>query len=298
MALSERQYEEFPERQQQLGQIENDLKKDFIDFQYSRSQQQQLNKLAQARDYVQRNPDGRYTPEEQQQLLQQIDESEYGIQPNQRKENSPWPKEQDVGQIWTDSNSGATLTRDDKGNVKVLVKPDDSTSFANQLKLKQTIADYAKDFYESRQMSENPISWDESIELAQQFYGELTSPNSQGQPENEAEVIADTILKQIMNPQTYTAAKATGLSSTDIYYMTQQLMNQNETVPANEENNSDISKKEWMSNNDNFNQYRQRFASSIPQSQIEETYKTDPYVASTNSDLSDPNHNVTTHHAT
>ena len=85
MAFREQQYEEFPERQQQLGQIENDLKKDFTDFQYSRSQQQQLNKLAQARDYVQRNPDGRYTPQEQQQLLQQIDESEYGIQPIQRK---------------------------------------------------------------------------------------------------------------------------------------------------------------------------------------------------------------------
>ena len=53
-----------------------------------------------------------------------------------------------------------------------------------------------------------------------------------------------------------------------------------------------------MSNNENFNQYRQRFASGIPQSQIEEAYKNDPYVDSNNSVLAQADYEVTTPYAT
>lgn len=299
MAFRQRQYDELPERQQILGQIENNLRKDFTDFQYSRAQQQQLEKIAQARDYVTRNVDGRYSPGEQENLLRQIDEMEYGIQPLQKKPDTPWPKEQDFGQVWNDPNTGATLTRDEKGNVKVLVQPDDSTSFANQLKLREKIADYAEKLYESRQVSENPISWEDSIKLAQQFYGDLGKPAGQDQPVGNAETMADTILRQIMSPETYAAAKATGLPAVDIYYMAQQLMNPTEQPSAETSTeNGDISKDEWMSNNENFNQYRQRFASGIPQSQIEEAYKNDPYVDSNNSALAQADHEVATPYAT
>ena len=307
MDFSERQYEEFPERQQQLGQIENDLKKDFTDFQYSRSQQQQLDKLAQARDYVRRNPDGRYTPEEQQQLLQQIDEAEYGIQPIQRKENTPWPKEQDLGQVWTDENTGATFTRDDKGNVKVLVKPENQgLTFNDQLKLKKEIASYAENIIRTSQGTENEIDRTNAMKMAEQFFGNLpgtqnreTNPPADSSEYGDEESMADSILRQVMSPQTYEAAKATGLPAKDIYYMTQQLMNQTKApAPAESNSSGNIGKDQWMSNNDNFNQYRKRFASGIPQGQIEQAYKNDPYIDSNHSVLADPNHKVTTPYAT
>jgi hypothetical protein len=221
-----------------------------------------------------------------------------------RKTETPWSKEQDSGRVWVDESSGATLTRDDKGNVKVLVKPDNETSFANRLKLKETIAKHAKDIYDSLQLSEKPVSMEEALKIAGQFYSDLM-PQETGAPVGNAETMADTILRQVMSPETYAAAKATGLPSADIYFMTQQLMNQaNRQTPtkptekSSDSSGGDINKDQWMANNENFNQYRQRFADAVPQNQIEEAYKNDPYVDSNNSVLADANHQVTTPYAT
>jgi len=256
---------------------------------------------------VRRNPDGRYTPDEQNLLLQQIDEAEYGIQPIQKKQTSPWPKEQDFGQVWTDGNTGATFTRDDKGNVKVLVKPENQgLTFDDQLKLKKEIASYAENIIRTSQGTENEINREDAMKMAEQFFGNLPGPqNKETNPPadrseyGDEESMADNILRQVMSPQTYEAAKATGLPSKDIYYMTQQLMSRaKKPAPAKTSDNGDISKDTWMANNENFNQYRRRFASGIPQNQIEEAYKNDPYIASNNSALADPNHEVTTPYAT
>jgi hypothetical protein len=300
MGFRQRQYEELPERQMQLGQIDNSLKKDLSEWEYSRAQQRQLQKLAEARDTVTGNAEGLYTQKEQENLLRQIDAMEHGMSPVQRKTETPWSKEQDSGRVWVDENSGATLTRDDKGNVKVLVKPDDATSFANQLKLKETIAKHAKDIYDSLQLSENPASMEESLKIAEQFYGDLMpQPQANSAVGGNAETMADTILRQVMSPETYAAAKATGLPSTDIYYMTQQLMNQGGQPNAEKPTQSgDINKHQWMANDENFNQYRQRFADAVPQSQIEDAYKNDPYVDSNNSVLTDTDHEVATDYAT
>ncbi|MDD5457874.1 MAG: hypothetical protein PHF37_00550 [Phycisphaerae bacterium] len=271
MAFRERQYEELPGRQQQLGEIENSLRKDLGEWEYSRAQQRELAKLSQARDYVTRNPDGRYSPQEQENFLRQIDEMEFGFKPMQKKTESPWPKEQDVGQIWTDQTSGATLTRDDKGNVKVLVDPDDSTSFANQLKLKETIAKHAKDIYDSRQMSENPISIEESFKIAEKFYADLMpQPQNNPTPAGDEETMADTMLRSVMSPQTYQAAKATGLPLKDIYFMTQQLMSQPQGSVTLAD---DVKKKDWLANDNNFNKFKERYARGVPRSQIEQDYQ-------------------------
>jgi hypothetical protein len=300
MAFRQQQYEELPERQMQLGQIDNSLKKDLSEWEYSRAQQRQLQKLAEARDTVTRNADGLYTPKEQDNLLRQIDAMEHGMTPVQRKTETPWSKEQDSGRVWVDENSGATLTRDDKGNVKVLVKPDDSTSFANRLKLKETIAKHAKDIYDSLQLSENPLSMEEALKTAEQFYSDLMpQPQGNSAVDGDAEAMADFMLRHAMSPETYAAAKATGLPSTDIYYMTQQLMNQGgQPDAATSAENGGINKEQWMANTENFNQYRQRFASGVPQSQVEEAYKNDPYVDSNNSLLADTDHEVATDYAT
>jgi uncharacterized short protein YbdD (DUF466 family) len=296
MDFRRQQYEELPQRHQQLGQIDNGLRKDLAEWEYSRAQQTQLQKIAEARDYVTRNEEGRYTPAEQENLLRQIDGMEHGITPNQRKPEMPWPKEQDSGQVWVDQRSGATLTRDDKGNVSVLVKPDDSTSFANQLKLRETIAKYAKDVYDSSQTSENPVSLEDSLRIAERFFGNLMpQPQNTGEPAGNAETMADTILRSVMSPDTYAAAKATGLPSTDIYYMAQQLMQQPQKSVQMKD---DVTKSQWLTKKDNLNQYRQRFADSVPQEQIEEAYQNDPYIKENDSTLADPKHEVTTPHAT
>lgn len=289
MAFREKQYEELPQRQEQLGQIENDLQKDLSEWEFSRAQQQQLAKLTQARDYVTRNADGRYTADEQETLLRQIDEAELGIKPLQRKQTS-WPKEQEAGRVWTDEATGASLTRDDKGNVKVLVKPDDSASFANQLKLKETIAKYAKDIFDTHQMSESPLSWEDALKTAQDFYSDMSGESQP--PQGNEEMMADQLLQQMMSPETYAQAKATGLSSLDIYYMAQQLAQQ-ETKEQ-----GDIKKKQWMAKDDNFSDYRKRFAGPVQKSQIEDAYNNDPYVESNESALRQEGHEVTTPHST
>lgn len=295
MDFRRQQYEELPERQLQLGQIQNNLRKDLAEWEYSRAQQKEIQKLAQARDYVTRNTDGLYTPKEQENLLRQIDAMEHGMQPVQRKTESPWPKEQDVGQVWVDDRSGATLTRNEKGDVRVLVKPDDGASFTNQLKLRETIAKYAKDIFDSSQTSENPVSLEDSLKIAERFFGDLMPQQNNPMPAGDAETMADTILRSVMSPQTYAAAKATGLPSADIYFMAQQLMQQPQ---SSLELADDLNKDEWMAKNDHFHQYRQRFADAIPQSRIEEAYQNDPYVKSNESVLADPEHEVKTPHAT
>ncbi|MBN1457690.1 MAG: hypothetical protein JW912_07555 [Sedimentisphaerales bacterium] len=290
LEFKQKQYDQLPDRQRQLGEIQNDLKKDLAEWEFSKAQQQQLAKIAQARNYITGNADGRYTPEEQKVLLRQVDEAEYGIKPVQRKQ-LPWPKQQDVGQIWIDQNSGATLTRDDNGNVKMLVKPDDTGSFTNRLKLKETIAKHAKDLYETHQMMENPLSWEDAVKQAESFYSDLIEPSSQQQqPVGNEETMADQILRQVMSPETYAAAKQTGLPSTDIYYIVQQL-----TAKTGKNNSkSGISKKDWMAKGDNFHSYREGFADSVPGSQIEEAYLNDPFIKSNNSKLADKDHNPTT----
>ena len=72
MAFREKQYDQLPDRQRELGVIQNDLEKDLTEWQYTKAQEQQLAKIAQAKDYVTRNPDGRFAPAEQQALLEQI----------------------------------------------------------------------------------------------------------------------------------------------------------------------------------------------------------------------------------
>ena len=199
------QYEQLPERQAQRGVLQNELQKDMSEWQYSRGQQQELSKIAQARDYVTRNADGRYTPEEQQNLLTQIDEMEYGIQPLERRQQSPWPKEQDTGSVWADESTGATMTRDDKGNVKVLVQPQNLNSFDNQLKLKEKISAHAKDIYDTQQMSETPLSWDEAVKQAESFYSDLMPPKPDPiinpQPQGIDQQTADSVISGVQQAQ-------------------------------------------------------------------------------------------------
>ena len=262
------------------------------EWQYSRVQKRQLAKLMQAKDYITRNPDGRYTAEEQENLLRQIDEMEHGIRPLERKPQ-PFPKGQDAGSLWVDESTGATMTRDDNGNVKVLVQPDTLKSFDNQLKLREKMADFAKNLFETRQLSDNSLTWDEAVKAAEDFYSDLM-PQKQDSA-GDMEVQADMILQQVMSPETYKAAKATGLSSVDIYYLAQQAAQR--VAQGKTPETDDISKKEWLEK-DNFNDYRQRFTRDATVDQIEKQFLNDPYIDTNNSVLADPEHKVTTPYAT
>jgi hypothetical protein len=284
--FEKQKYEQIPQRQKQLGQIENDLTMDLADRQYSRSQQAELEKISTARDYVSRNADSRYTPQEQQLLLQQIDEAQNGIQPTRKMYDKPWPKQQDSGQVWVDENTGSTLTRDDKGNVRVLVKPESINSFDNHLKVREQITDYASNIYKSLEMSETPITWQDAIKQAQEFYGDLMGNKDTPQvPAGDEETMADTILQNTMSPDTYAAAKTTGLSSKDIYFITQQLSKEADKPKPSD----DISKKEWIKK-ENFNDYNQKFADAVPQGQRQDAYNDDPYLKQNASALADPDY--------
>lgn len=110
---------------------------------------------------------------------------------------------------------------------------------------------------------------------------------------------ADTALKEIMSPEAYQQAKATGIPATELLQSVNAYLQQNKTVNNNpaqqsektEVNNQDENlSKEFnsMLEGGSFAEYRKRFAAGIPQKQIEEAYKNDPFVPANNSKLAEP----------
>jgi hypothetical protein len=116
---------------------------------------------------------------------------------------------------------------------------------------------------------------------------------------NMTEQQADTALKEIMSPEAYQQAKATGIPATELLESVNAYLQQNKTVNNNpaqqsektEVNNQDENlSKEFnsMLEGGSFAEYRKRFAAGIPRKQIEEAYKNDPFVPANNSKLAEP----------
>ena len=89
-----------------------------IEFALSAKQRDEYNKLSDAYDDAVASGD--YSEEELAEIRDQVTAKRMGIKPQPRiKKQSQWPAGQDVGETWA-TVDGATLTRDNKGNVKKL----------------------------------------------------------------------------------------------------------------------------------------------------------------------------------
>ena len=174
MEIDQAAYENAPQHALEMGRVENQLEGEKENFDYSVSQKRERSKLSEARDYVTQNNGNTYTQDEQEILLKQIDQREAGIIPNERVDQ-PWSKDQDVGRVWVDANSGATMTRDDKGNVKVLVQSQNVNSFDNQLKMKKQVSDLASTLMKSSGEYAEAMSFSDATSQAQQFYTDMMS---------------------------------------------------------------------------------------------------------------------------
>ena len=140
----------------------------------------------------------------------------------------------------------------------------------------------------------------ERISLLRDLIRDKSLPAEQPQLQgNMTEQQADTALKEIMSPEAYQQAKATGIPATELLQSVNAYLQQNKTVNNNpaqqsektEVNNQDENlSKEFnsMLEGGSFAEYRKRFAAGIPQKQIEEAYKNDPFVPANNSKLAEP----------
>lgn len=148
----------------------------------------------------------------------------------------------------------------------------------------------------------------ERISLLRDLIRGKSLPAEQPQLQGDmTEQQADTALKEIMSPEAYQQAKATGIPATELLQSVNAYLQQNKTVNNNpaqqsektEVNNSEKtevnkqdenSRKEFnsMLKDGSFAEYRKLFAAGIPQKQIEEAYKSDPFVPGNNSKLAEP----------
>ena len=140
----------------------------------------------------------------------------------------------------------------------------------------------------------------ERISLLRDLIRGKSLPAEQPQLQGDmTEQQADTALKEIMSPEAYQQAKATGIPATELLQSVNAYLQQNKTVNNNpaqqsektEVNNQDENlSKEFnsMLEGGSFAEYRKRFAAGIPRKQIEEAYKNDPFVPANNSKLAEP----------
>jgi len=140
----------------------------------------------------------------------------------------------------------------------------------------------------------------ERISLLRDLIRGKSLPAEQPQLQGDmTEQQADTALKEIMSPEAYQQAKATGIPATELLQSVNAYLQQTKTVNNNpaqqsektEVNNQDENlSKEFnsMLEGGSFAEYRKRFAAGIPRKQIEEAYKNDPFVPANNSKLAEP----------
>ncbi len=194
------QYEDLPQRQLELGRIENKLLDERSQLEFSHKQKQQMARINEAMDYVQRNPDGYYSPEEQQVLMRQLTESKHGIQPTQPKEPMPWPEEQGPGMIWEDGR-GNLLTRDHNANVKVLQsQADQSLGPRDYFQLNKMVYDLAEQLYDQHQYDEQPLTREQAMRQAKDILGYdqvVPQQSEQDQVEDRQAIEQQKLLREV-----------------------------------------------------------------------------------------------------
>jgi hypothetical protein len=92
-----------------------------IDFGYSAQQRAEFNKLAEAG--AQAATSGLFTPDELTDVQREIMTKQAGIQPMPRMtKTSAYPPDRGIGKSWTSDDGAVVMTRDEKGQEKVLYK--------------------------------------------------------------------------------------------------------------------------------------------------------------------------------
>lgn len=92
-----------------------------IDYGYSAQQRAEFNKLAEAG--AQAATSGLFTPDELTDVQREILAKQAGIQPMPRMtKTSAYPPDRGIGKSWTSDDGAVVMTRDEKGQEKVLYK--------------------------------------------------------------------------------------------------------------------------------------------------------------------------------
>lgn len=129
------------QRQQQLAMVDAQYQRqlilnyqleqghiDAVDYEYQSKRQQYTDQQRMEAQEIDGNialvnADDTLTPVEREYALQQLKAKRYGITPTPisfAEDNSPWAPGKRQGEVWTDEATGVRMTRDNKGDVKVL----------------------------------------------------------------------------------------------------------------------------------------------------------------------------------
>lgn len=118
---------EFQRNQQAADlQQQRDLEKmqDITEFEYTTKQKMMIDNINNQISDVQMNPD--LSQEDKDYATRELEFKKINIKPQSKPRNSPFPKGQDINDIWTDQTTGTVYTRTQTGEPKVLVKSKDS----------------------------------------------------------------------------------------------------------------------------------------------------------------------------
>lgn len=140
------------ERDQQARDLDvqrkKELNQDLTEYEYTTKQKMMIDNINNQISDVQINPD--LTQADKDYAVRELEFKKMNIKPQSKPKSSPFPKGQDINEVWTDKNTGVTYTRDQNGTPKVLVKGKDSSegSAMETISTKE-YADLYKDVYKS-----------------------------------------------------------------------------------------------------------------------------------------------------
>ena len=153
-------------------------RKEEFSYEMSEKQRQEENRFADAYDDAVSS--GLYSPEELKTILKERIAKRAGVPSLPRlKPKSPWPEGQEPGQSWKDPETGHTMTRDDKGNQKVLHKAPDT---------KPTVKEKIDGWKLALEMSRGGEEGTPNIKKAREIFNEIMGieeePPAAGAPES------------------------------------------------------------------------------------------------------------------
>jgi hypothetical protein len=172
---------------------------------YTFQQNQQRQKLLQAKQDWNNNPDIDLVTKQKGNRL--LDYELNGINPQDLQKTSPWPDGQDVGQTWQDE-TGALLTRDVQGNIKLLQKSADHGGKFTAAEMVKIHADKAK-LIADLMTSGDGMKFDDAKAKADDVYFALEHPNFDPNPKGAGDFV--------MSPATISKIVHSAKVNTDEY---------------------------------------------------------------------------------
>jgi hypothetical protein len=150
IAAAERQQAQGYAQQENMARLQNqlqeerdfrmaDIAEDSYDYKYTQKQNQHIEELQNAKDWV--NNNSGLSDDQKAELLWQIEAKSAGITPGKfpKDPSKPdWPEGQGIGDSWT-SELGNTISRDEKGNKFVLEEKKEDKSAEIQAKKQEAL---------------------------------------------------------------------------------------------------------------------------------------------------------------